>query len=184
MRGAVQLVNAATAIAALDLLRDRLHLSAGALRSGLVSVELAGRFQVLPGRPTVVVDVAHNPHAARVLAAAVATMGFHPRTTAVFGMLADKDLDGVIAAMKPRVDRWHVAPLPGPRGANAATLSAALARAGIASANVRIFDDIVSAYRAARNDADEADRIIVFGSFLTVAAILAARQRERDKKHG
>jgi len=184
LRGAVQLVNAATAIAALDLLRDRLHLSAGALRSGLVSVELAGRFQVLPGRPTVVVDVAHNPHAARVLAAAVATMGFHPRTTAVFGMLADKDLDGVIAAMKPRVDRWHVAPLPGPRGANAATLSAALARAGIASANVRIFDDIVSAYRAARNDADEADRIIVFGSFLTVAAILAARQRERDKKHG
>jgi dihydrofolate synthase/folylpolyglutamate synthase len=184
LRGAIQLVNAATAIAALDLLRDRLQISAGALRTGLVSVELAARFQVLPGRPTIVLDVAHNPHAARVLAAALGSMGFHPRTTAVLGMLGDKDLDGVIAAMKPRVDRWHVAPLPGPRGADAAALCNALARAGVASANVRVFDDVLSAYRAARDGADEADRIIVFGSFLTVAAILAARQRERDTKHG
>ena len=184
LRGAIQLVNAATAIAALDLLRARLQISAGALRTGLVSVELAGRFQVLPGRPTIVVDVAHNPHAARVLAAALGTMGFHPRTIAVFGMLADKDLDGVIAAMKARVDRWHVTPLPGPRGADAAALRNSLARNGVASTNVRVFDDVVSAYQAARDDADEADRIIVFGSFLTVAAILAARERERDMKHG
>ena len=147
-------------------------------------MELAGRFQVLPGRPTIVVDVAHNPHAARVLAAALGTMGFHPRTIAVFGMLADKDLDGVIAAMKARVDRWHVTPLPGPRGADAAALRNSLARNGVASTNVRVFDDVVSAYQAARDDADEADRIIVFGSFLTVAAILAARERERDMKHG
>ena len=184
LRGAIQLVNAATAIATLDLLRARLQISAGALRTGLVSVELAGRFQVLPGRPTIVVDVAHNPHAARVLAAALGTMGFHPRTIAVFGMLADKDLDGVIAAMKARVDRWHVTPLPGPRGADAAALRNSLARNGVASTNVRVFDDVVSAYQAARDDADEADRIIVFGSFLTVAAILAARERERDMKHG
>jgi dihydrofolate synthase/folylpolyglutamate synthase len=184
LRGTIQLVNAATAIAALALLHDRLQVSAGALRTGLVSVELAARFQVLPGRPTIVLDVAHNPNAARVLAAGLGSMGFHPCTTAVLGMLADKDLDGVIAAMKPRVDRWHVAPLPGPRGADAAALRDALARAGVASANVRVFDDVVSAYRAARDGADEADRIIVFGSFLTVAAILAARQRERDTKHG
>ena len=184
LRGAIQLVNAATAIAALDLLRDRLQISAGALRTGLVSVELAARFQVLPGRPTIVLDVAHNPHAAHVLAAALGSMGFHPRTTAVLGMLGDKDLDGVIAAMKPRVDRWHVAPLPGPRGADAAALCNALARDGVESGNVRVFDDVLSAYRAARDGADEADRIIVFGSFLTVAAILAARQRERDTKHG
>lgn len=175
LRGAIQLVNAATAITALDLLHDRLHVSAGALRTGLVSVELAGRFQVLPGRPTIVLDVAHNPHAARVFAAALGTMGFHPRTIAVFGMLADKDIGGVVAAMIPRVDRWHVATLPPPRGASAASVRDALAAAGVASADVRTFDDVASAYRAARGEADEADRIVVFGSFLTVAAALAAR---------
>jgi dihydrofolate synthase / folylpolyglutamate synthase len=184
LRGVVQLANAATAIAALDLLRDRLHVSAGALREGLVSVELAGRFQVLPGRPTTVLDVAHNPHAARVLAASLAAMGFHPRTIAVFGMLADKDLDGVIAAMKPRIDLWNVATLPGPRGARAASVRDALLRAGIDSANVRMFDDVASAYWAARVEAVEADRIIVFGSFLTVAAVLSAREHERDVRHG
>jgi len=184
LRGAIQLANAATAMAALDLLRDRLPVSAGALRTGLVAVELAGRFQVLPGRPTTVLDVAHNPHAARVLSAALGTMGFYPRTIAVFGMLADKDLDGVIAATKPRIDRWHVAPLPGPRGADASALGLALARVGVAAADVRAFDDVVTAYRAARDEADEADRIIVFGSFLTVAAVLAERQRERHMKHG
>ena len=175
LRGAIQLVNAATAITALDLLHDRLHVSAGALRTGLVSVELAGRFQVLPGRPTIVLDVAHNPHAARVFAAALGTMGFHPRTIAVFGMLADKDIGGVVAAMIPRVDRWHVATLPPPRGASAASVRDALAAAGVASEDVRTFDDVASAYRAARGEADEADRIAVFGSFLTVAAALAAR---------
>jgi dihydrofolate synthase/folylpolyglutamate synthase len=184
LRGAVQLANAATTIAALDCLRDRLHLSAGALRTGLVSVELAGRFQVLPGRPTVVLDVAHNPHAARVLSAALGTMGFHPRTLAVFGMLADKDIAGVVAAVMRRLDRWHVAPLPGPRGASAATLREELLRAGIAPANVRMFDDVASAYASARDEADQADRIVVFGSFLTVSAALAAHEQERGMRHG
>ena len=137
LRGGIQIANAATAIAALDLLRERLHVNAGALREGLVSVDLAGRFQVLPGRPTTVLDVAHNPHAARVFAAALATMGFHPRTIAVFGMLADKDLDGVIAATKSRIDVWHVASLPGPRGARAAAVRDALLRAGVKSADIR-----------------------------------------------
>src|SRR5262249_79826 len=137
-----------------------------------------------PGRPTTVLDVAHNPHAARVLAGSLATMGFHPRTIAVFGMLADKDLDGVIAAVKPRVARWLVATLPGPRGARAASARDARLRRGIESADVRMYDDVASAYRAARGEAVEADRIIVFGSFLTVAAVLSARDRERDARHG
>jgi dihydrofolate synthase/folylpolyglutamate synthase len=186
LRGAIQLVNAATAIAALDLLRDRLHVDAGALRDGLVSVQLAGRFQVLPGRPAVVLDVAHNPHAARVFAVSLATMGYHPETIAVFGMFADKDIDGVIAALRPRVDRWHVATLPGPRGANAAAMRAALMRAGIAPEATSVFDDVSAAFRAARERAGEADRIIVFGSFLTVAAALAAAKpgTARTIRHG
>jgi dihydrofolate synthase/folylpolyglutamate synthase len=174
LRGAYQLANAATALAVVDHLRDRLHVAAGAIRDGLLAVELQGRFQVLPGRPTMVLDVAHNPHAARVLAATLGTMGFFPQTLAVFGMLADKDVRGVIAAMAARVDRWFVATLPGPRGATADAIRAELAHAGIAPGASRTFDSIESGFAAARGEAGEADRIIVFGSFLTVAAALAA----------
>jgi dihydrofolate synthase/folylpolyglutamate synthase len=186
LRGAVQLVNAATAITALDCMRDRLHVSAGALRTGLASVELEGRLQVLPGRPAVVLDVAHNPQAARVFATALGAMGFAPRTFAVCGMLGDKDIAGVVAAMRGRVDVWHVATLPGSRGAGAATLRAALERAGVAATAIRAFDDVASAYAAARREALEADRIIVFGSFLTVAAVLAAQRglHGDGRRHG
>ena len=173
LRGAYQLANAATALAVLDVLRDRLHVSAGAVRDGLVAVELPGRFQVLPGRPAIVLDVAHNPHAAQALAATLGVMGYFPETIAVFGILADKDIAGVVAAMRSRVDRWFVATLPGPRGASAAAVRIALERAGIAAGAIRTFEDVASGFAAARDEAGEADRIIVFGSFLTVAAALA-----------
>jgi dihydrofolate synthase/folylpolyglutamate synthase len=123
-----------------------------------------------------VLDVAHNPHAARALASCLGTMGFHPETTAVFGMFADKDVAGVVAAVKAQVTRWHVATLPGPRGAPASALAAELVRAGVPAAAVRPFDDVALAFHAAREAAGEADRIVVFGSFLTVAAALAAAQ--------
>ena len=93
-------------------------------------MSLPGRFQVLPGRPAIVLDVAHNPHAARVLAATLGAMGYFPATIAVFGMLADKDVRGVIDAVKARIDRWFVATLPGPRGAAADAIRAELTRAG------------------------------------------------------
>jgi dihydrofolate synthase/folylpolyglutamate synthase len=177
LRGAYQLANAAAALAALDVLRDRLAVSMGAVREGLVSVELPGRLQVLPGRPVTVFDVAHNPQAAAALADALASMGFHPRTWAVFGIMADKDIDSVIAALLPRVDRWYLASLPPPRGATALDLRLRLEAAGVAPADIRDFADPASAYRAAREAVAEADRIIVFGSFLTVAAALALTDR-------
>jgi dihydrofolate synthase/folylpolyglutamate synthase len=172
LRGAYQLDNAAAAIAALGVLRDRLPVTAGAVRDGLLHVTLPGRFMVLPGRPTIVLDVAHNPHAARALAATLASMGFHPRTLAVVGMLADKDVAGVIEAVRPRVDRWYCATLPGPRGASAQALAARIEAAGVPAKAVRTFDDVEVSYVAAASDAGEADRIVVFGSFLTVAAAL------------
>ncbi len=174
LRGVPQLGNAACAIAAIDALRDRLPVPSGALRDALVGVELPGRFQVLPGRPTRVLDVAHNPQAARALADTLGAMGFHPSTFAVFGMLADKDIEGVVAAMRGRVDRWFVAPLPGPRGASADRLVEALVRDGVPRAAIRADADVASAWRAALAAAGEADRIVAFGSFLTVAAVLAA----------
>jgi len=177
LRGAYQLANAATVLAAADVLRDALPVRGGALREGLLTVYLPGRFQVLPGRPTVVLDVAHNPHAAGVLADELGAMGYHPQTIAVFGMFADKDIVGVATAMQRRVDRWHIAPLPGPRGASADAMRDALIAAGVVANVVRVFPDIVSAYAAAKEAAGETDRIAVFGSFLTVAAVLAETQR-------
>ncbi|MEO8304155.1 MAG: bifunctional tetrahydrofolate synthase/dihydrofolate synthase [Betaproteobacteria bacterium] len=178
LHGTYQLANAATALAALDLLRDRLHVAAGAVRDGLVTVDLPGRFQVLPGRPVIVLDVAHNPHAARALEATLGAMGRFPQTSAVFGVLADKDIGGVIDAVRSRIDRWYVATLPGPRGATALAIAAALEAAGVGPGAIRRFDDVATALDAARVGAGEADRIIVFGSFLTVAAALTAARFE------
>jgi dihydrofolate synthase/folylpolyglutamate synthase len=172
LRGAYQLANAATALATIDLLHDRLPVNAQAIREGLVTVVLPGRFQVLPGRPTIVLDVAHNPQAARALADALGAMGFHPQTFAVCAMLGDKDMRGVVEALRARIDRWFVAGLPGARGGGPERLRDTLLAAGVTS--VSTYDDVATAFRAAREAATEADRIVAFGSFLTVAAALTA----------
>jgi dihydrofolate synthase/folylpolyglutamate synthase len=95
-------------LAALESLKERLPVGAQEVRTGLVMVELPGRFQVMPGRPSVVLDVAHNPHAAATLAQNLDNMGFHAYTYAVFGSMLDKDIDGVIAQLKGKVDHWYV----------------------------------------------------------------------------
>lgn len=176
LRGNRQLDNASCVLAALDELRARLPVAMQDIRRGLAEVELAGRFQVLPGRPTVVLDVAHNPQAARVLADNLGGMAFHPRTWAVFGMMRDKDVAGVIAAMRPRVDRWLPATLAGPRAATAAELAAALAAAGV-EGPLPTFASGAAAYAYVQEQAGEDDRIVAFGSFLTVADVLRALGR-------
>lgn len=178
LRGANQLLNASATITALELLRDRLPVSMQAIRQGLMLVEVPGRFQVLPGRPAVVLDVAHNPQAAGVLAENLGNMGFYPDTWAVLGMLADKDVDGVIGLMRERVDHWLLASLPGPRGLPAEELAVRLRAAGV-SAEIQCFDSTAQAFAAARQSAAEGDRIVAFGSFLTVADVLAAIHAER-----
>jgi dihydrofolate synthase/folylpolyglutamate synthase len=115
----------------------------------------------------VVLDVAHNPHAAAVLAANLGSQGYFPNTIAVFGMLADKDIDGVVEALANRIDSWHCGSLAGPRGTSSARLAAILAERGIT--RVRAHATIAEAFAAARGEAGENDRIIAFGSFLTVA---------------
>lgn len=173
LRGPAQLANACAAITALDLLRERLPVSAGAIRAGLVHVENPGRFQVLPGRPAVVLDVAHNPHAAESLALNLVQMTGYQRTLAVFSMLADKDVAGVARCLRGHIDNWYVAPLPGPRGSAAEPLLEALRQAGI-TAPVEICPDIENACQRASRAAGGGDRILAFGSFLTVAAAMTA----------
>ncbi len=180
LRGAIQLANASTAIVALEALAERLPVSMQDIRHGLSEVELPGRFQVLPGRPTVVLDVAHNPQAAEVLAVNLGSMAFYSETWAVLGMLADKDIPGVVARLRGRVDRWLVTSLAGPRGASAASLVSILEKMGIRVDGC--FDSPAEAYRAAKGQAGEDDRIVAFGSFLTVAGVLHAIDDERKRR--
>ena len=174
LRGASQLGNAATAIAALDSLRHCLPVSAQAIRDGLARVELSGRFQVLPGRPVVILDVAHNPQAAAVLSANLADMGAFRRTVAVVGMLRDKDLAGVVGRLAGRIDRWYAATLDAPRGATADEVAGAI-KAACPGAIVEAFATPRAALAAAREAAEQGDRIVAFGSFYTVADVMAAR---------
>lgn len=183
LRGANQLLNASAVLAALDVLRARLPVGAQEVRSGLVLVDLPGRFQVLPGRPTVVLDVAHNPHAAATLAQNLDNMGFHRYTYAVFGAMADKDIAGVVAQLKGRIDHWCVTDLPLPRAASADSIRELLLDAGVTAAiepgsesSLQCFSAPEKAFSNAIGRAEENDRIVVFGSFLTVAGVMAAKK--------
>jgi dihydrofolate synthase/folylpolyglutamate synthase len=165
LRGAVQLRNAAAAMCALDCLRERLPLGMQEVRRGLAEVTLPGRFQVLPGRPQVILDVAHNPQAAAVLADNLAAAGYAPETIAVCGMLRDKDIAGVLGALAPRVTRWHLATLAGPRAASGEELARHV------HGEHECFATPAAAFAAALKRAHEDDKIVVFGSFLTVGEV-------------
>ena len=174
LRGVNQLLNAAGALAAFEAIYDRLPISAQAVRTGLALVELPGRFQVVPGQPALVLDVAHNPHAVAALAQNLDQMGFFPRTHVVFGAMADKDLAAIFAKIAPLVDDWHFCDLPHApfgRAASAANLSAQLLAVRPGSL---VFEhpDPAAALAAAAAAADPADRILVFGSFYTVGGVL------------
>ena len=183
LRGDRQLANASAALAALDALRARLPVGMQDIRNGLAHVDLPARFQVLPGRPTVVLDVAHNPQAAAVLAENLAGMGFYPETYAVFGMLRDKDIVGVCRALKNRISAWFAADLSVPRGAGAQVLADALASAS-AGGDVLCFRNPREAYAAAQKRANENDRIVVFGSFHTVAEVMQEIEASRTGIRG
>ncbi|MCA1323108.1 bifunctional tetrahydrofolate synthase/dihydrofolate synthase [Herbaspirillum sp. alder98] len=183
LRGANQILNASAALAALEALREVLPVGAQEVRTGLATVELPARFQVLPGQPVVILDVAHNPHAAATLAQNLDNMGFHPYTYAVFGSMLDKDIEGVIGHLKDKIDHWCVTDLPLPRAASAKQLRDVLLEAGVqpefrrdAARSIETFDTPAAAYANALGRAGENDRIVVFGSFLTVAGVMQARR--------
>ncbi|MBN3791996.1 bifunctional tetrahydrofolate synthase/dihydrofolate synthase [Burkholderia sp. Ac-20353] len=182
LRGANQLINASAALAALESLRAVLPVSAQDIRLGLANVELPGRFQVLPGKPAIVLDVAHNPHASAVLAQNLGNMGFFPYTYAVFGAMHDKDIDGVLHHLKGEIDHWCVTDLPLPRAASAEQLEAALHKAGVENgpdSSIARYTSPADAFRDALKRASENDRIVVFGSFHTVAGVMAYRKSQQ-----
>lgn len=183
LRGANQLLNASAVIAVLMALHQRLPVSAQDIRNGFALVELPGRFQVLPGQPTVVLDVAHNPHAAATLGQGLDKMGYHPYTFAIFGAMADKDISGVIKPLLDSVDFWFCTDLPTPRAARAQDLALKLEGLGVAVKNgadggIECFPDPALAYQKALSKAGEGDRIVVFGSFYTVSGVMAYRNNQ------
>jgi dihydrofolate synthase / folylpolyglutamate synthase len=193
LRGANQLLNASGVLAALEAMRSRLPVAAQAVRNGLAMVELPGRFQIVPGAPTLVLDVAHNPHAVAALAANLDQMGFYPRTHAVFGAMRDKDLVAMIDRLLPLVEHWHLPQLPIARAASPADLQAliesrrqALQQRGTMlppQCTVDVHAEPAAALAAAVESADPADRILVFGSFYTVGGVLAQGLPRRAARH-
>jgi len=173
LRGAFQLHNASAALAALDVLKDRLPVSMEAVRRGLVEVRLAGRFQFVPGRPAMILDVAHNPHAARSLAQNLSSLPPCPHTYGVFAMLKDKDIAGVVTALDAHIDTWLVAGIGSARGATAGEIEQVLEQ-GRVRGEIKSFSNIAEALRYAYNAAGENDRIVAFGSFYTVAEVMIA----------
>ena len=186
LRGANQLLNASGALAAFEALRDRLPITAQAVRNGLAMLELPGRFQIVPGQPTLVLDVAHNPHAVGALFENLDQMGFFPRTHAVLGVMADKDITAILTRMAPLVDHWHFCDLPIPRAATAQQLKSlhdGLNLRGPGPVTTACHSNPSEALRAAVAAADPADRIVAFGSFYTVGGVLKDGLPRLTAKH-
>ncbi|MCE1250802.1 MAG: bifunctional folylpolyglutamate synthase/dihydrofolate synthase, partial [Comamonadaceae bacterium] len=188
LRGANQLVNASGALAAFEALRAVLPISAQAVRTGMAMVELPGRFQIVPGQPALVLDVAHNPHSVATLTANLDAMGYYPTTHAVFGAMADKDLGPMLAKIGPLIDRWYFTDLPTPRAESAAGLQQKcnawlLAAGGRRQVTSSLHASPQQALDAAVAAADPADRIVVFGSFYTVGGVLQHGTPRLQAKH-
>ena len=173
LRGANQMLNAAGVLAVMEALRQQLPVTAQAIRAGLSTVQWPGRFQILPGQPAIVLDVAHNPHAASALAHNLDAMGFYPRTHAVLGAMADKDIAGLLKRLLPLVECWYFCDLPTPRAASAVQLQTAWQSLSPPSTSqASLFAGPQQALSNAMAAADPADRILVFGSFFTVGGVL------------
>ncbi|HSH55067.1 MAG TPA: bifunctional tetrahydrofolate synthase/dihydrofolate synthase [Methylotenera sp.] len=174
LKGDYQLNNAACAITAVESLQSSLPVSTQAIADAMRQVTLAGRFQTVSNSPRVILDVAHNPHAARALAENLRAFSEpEANTIAVFAMLADKDIKGVVEAVKEQVDIWYIASIDNVRGASAMDLASVIAAVN-PNAKYKIFDNAAIAYQQACIDAGENDKIVVFGSFFTVSNVMQA----------
>ncbi|HET7396599.1 MAG TPA: bifunctional tetrahydrofolate synthase/dihydrofolate synthase [Gammaproteobacteria bacterium] len=172
--GRIQFDNASSAIAVLQAL-PVLEVSVDAIRAGLISADLPARFQRVSGPVEMVFDVAHNPDAARVLAANLVANPVSGRTVAVIGMFRDKAVEAVTPILAPQIDEWFVGALEGPRGQTAAGFAARV-RSVVPDAVLNEYADVGAACDAADARTSAGDRIVVCGSFQTVSVVLQQRQ--------
>jgi dihydrofolate synthase/folylpolyglutamate synthase len=170
LRGANQLINASGVLAALEAVRDRLPVTAQAIRNGLAMVELPGRFQIIPGQPTLVLDVAHNPHAVAALSENLDAMGFYPTTHAVFGAMTDKDISAIMARVGVLVDRWYFCDLPTARASSAQDLQ-------------KQWQETNNRKNVTSSVFKDPKEALVFGSFFTVGGVLKDGIPRLDAPH-
>lgn len=172
LAGANQIDNAAGVLAIVASLFSKLPVSEEQIAEGLRSVRVTARFEKVQTDPDVILDVGHNPHAANVLAQNVRALKTQGKVIAVFGMLADKDMLDVVKIMSPVINEWFITGLPGPRGASAEELRRVMLEAGVTEANIHVCDGVADAFERAKREAAITDKILIFGSFVTVTAAL------------
>ena len=172
LAGANQIDNAAGVLAIITSLFSKLPVSEAQIAEGLRSVRVTARFEKVQTDPDVILDVGHNPHAANVLAQNVRALKTRGKVIAVFGMLADKDMLDVVKIMSPVINEWFITWLPGPRGASAEELRRVMLEAGVTEANIHVCDGVADAFERAKREAAITDKILIFGSFVTVTAAL------------
>jgi len=171
LKGEHQYRNAASVILAVNLLTDRLPVSVEAMRSGLAQVKLAGRFQLITGDIPVLLDVGHNPEAVETLANYLAVNFHGKRISAVFAMMKDKDISGVLEIMKPVVDQWFFTPLANPRATPETMMHEIFLQSGIHKVSFG-FTGFADAFGAAKSQAQKDELLLVFGSFFLVSDCL------------
>lgn len=172
LRGFYQIDNASSALAAIECLHQQLPVDIGAIRKGLLLAENPARFQVLAGRPIRVLDVGHNPHAARALKDSLRRLPFAEKRIAIFSILNDKDMASVVSILASEFDEWKIAPLDLPRGRSVENMLAEFDAVGINRNIIKVFPTIADAWQQTLTEAQENDRIVAFGSFHTVAQIV------------
>ncbi len=169
--GDIQLGNAATALMALSCMDEKLPITRECVDRGLVNINLPGRFQRIQGNCEIILDVAHNLDSAKALVHNLRGLEPVTKTIAVFAVLADKDVCGIIECVGGLFDEWHISQLSSERALEVDTLKKQLNNC-CHDCVIYSYDSISKAYRAVKKDADENVRIVVFGSFLTVAEVL------------
>ena len=171
LQGDFQLANATNALMAVKAMEDKLPLTEISIQKGITLTLLPGRFQEVKKMPSLILDVAHNPQAARSLSHNLKTHVVPGKTIAVFSILKDKDIFGVINELNLDIDDWFIAEIQNERAASIETISNTIQKIN-PSAHIETFKNIQEAYQFASKEVRRNDRIIVFGSFFTVADIM------------
>ncbi len=172
LHGEHQIRNVSGALALLLSMQNELSVQRKDIENGLLSMHVTGRFDRVSQNPEIILDVGHNPHAAHALKKALNESVCEGKTYAIFGMLADKDRSSVCEIMKDSIDEWFLVDLEGPRGGKAQDLEEFLIQFGVQEAKIQKCASMNQAFQTIQYKMKPADRIIVFGSFLTVSSAI------------
>jgi len=171
LRGQHQFENAAGVIALLMDCRDSLAVSSEAIRHGLLTSQVQGRFQVIQDKCTVIIDVAHNEQAMKALTSNLSNFHQNGRLHVIIGMLKDKDIQNTLKCLIPFVDRWHLVPTEGERGLSAEALKIEILKLS-SEAKTQIYDNVIESYHSVVKYTLNSDTILVTGSFLIAGTCL------------